>query len=110
MGLRPRQAAFFHKHAGLASVAGYVRGELDNPQCVYNNKLKTRNYLDLISNVAGVVSVIPQCIHPLQKIDQNSFLRCVQLTAPYTGLWHGDHQERMRCCFVFFLSTAFMMH
>ena len=40
------------------------------------------------------------------KMDQNSFLHCLQLNAPCTGLWRGDHQERMRRCFRLFLSTA----
>ena len=43
-------------------------------------------------------------------IDQNSFLRCLQLKAPSVGLGRGDHQERMHRCFWLLLSTAFMTH
>ena len=45
-----------------------------------------------------------------EMIIQNSFLCCLQLKAPYTGLWRGDPQERMCRCFGLFLSTAFMTH
>ena len=43
-------------------------------------------------------------------MDQNSFLCCLQLNAPCTGLWRGDHQGRMRRSFGLFLSTAVMTH
>ena len=45
-----------------------------------------------------------------EQMELNSFLRCTQLNAPCTGLWHGDLQERMHRCFGLFLSTAVMTH
>ena len=45
-----------------------------------------------------------------REVNLSSFMRCTQLNAPCTGLWHGDLQERMRRCFGLFLSTAVMTH
>ena len=44
------------------------------------------------------------------SMDQNSFLHCLQLNVSCTGLWPGDHQDRMRRCFGLFLSAAIMTH